>query len=153
MRGTHRVCAFVLQAPGIIPAYAGNTNSANPKGFSARDHPRICGEHILRVVRHSSPRGSSPHMRGTQKTTANTHHTSGIIPAYAGNTCSCRRLECHTRDHPRICGEHNLPLHRRQLRQGSSPHMRGTLSKARTPRPELGIIPAYAGNTSLIVTG
>ena len=31
--------------------------------------------------------------------------------------------------------------------------MRGTLSKTCTPRPELGIIPAYAGNTGVRQTG
>ena len=134
---------------GIIPAYAGNTNTtinsyvqklgssphtrgthptSAPRAARSRDHPRIRGEH-LRLLE------SRPHVRG-------------IIPAYAGNTDKGEAdpgidmgSSPHTRgtppaawvtptsrrDHPRIRGEHD-PVDLRAV-------------------GEVGIIPAYAGNT------
>ena len=137
--------------PGIIPAYAGNTmissqswvpvpgSSPHTRGtlpsHNARledcgDHPRIRGEHSSRTTR------SSP--------------ASRIIPAYAGNTARGPKQAFidlgsspHTRgtrsgwprysrpawDHPRIRGEHD---------EGGE-HC----------SDEVGIIPAYAGNTRI----
>ena len=138
------------RAGGIIPAYAGSTNGKNSvtiaaKGSSphtrgaprsrwslttsARDHPRIRGEH--HVV---------PDVR---------ERDEGIIPAYAGSTYGAASAACrwpgsspHTRgalrekregeqdmrDHPRIRGEH---LVAQPLGHESD-----------------GIIPAYAGSTA-----
>ncbi len=49
MRGT---LGSAIQAPfmlGIIPAYAGNTNDRTPIYRMRRDHPRVCGEHLIAV--------------------------------------------------------------------------------------------------------
>ena len=51
---------------GIIPACAGSTPSTAGGSTKARDHPRMCGEHL---ISHASPEGStgsSPHVRGAQ---------------------------------------------------------------------------------------
>ena len=66
-------------------------------------------------------------MRGTQSSSSKSHYCSGIIPAYAGNTCLW----------------HWHPFSNR----GSSPRMRGTLHGVSVRSAEPGIIPAYAGNT------
>ena len=71
---------------GIIPAYAGNTPQCDRGWNRARDHPRVCGEHSVRVVRRSAARGSSPRMRGTPSGLELFSNDAGIIPAYAGNT-------------------------------------------------------------------
>ena len=150
IRGEHDwPCLVRDQELGIIPAYAGSTphhtihcessegSSPHTRGAlrrtpcassSARDHPRIRGEHE-RLHGAGEPLG-------------------GIIPAYAGSTIAGVLLHClyqgsspHTRgarmaapacptarwDHPRIRGEH--------LRAGSLLHI------------IQGIIPAYAGST------
>ena len=150
IRGEHETALAVGHLGlGIIPAYAGNTvhYEATPRanrGSSPHtrgtlrwhpfrylvcwDHPRIRGEHALGQV------DGAPVL--------------GIIPAYAGNTCS-QTQRCF-------------------IIQGSSPHTRGTRGRARCrcrrtrdhPRirgehaadgadvaVEGGIIPAYAGNT------
>ena len=139
---------------GIIPAYAGSTmyeraaarnevgSSPHTRGAllsslasrsTTRDHPRIRGEHqAVEQVRRDAP---------------------GIIPAYAGSTLSRMRWtpavwgsSPHTRgarltatswmtrrwDHPRIRGEH--------CNDGTSEGGR------------VGIIPAYAGSTCVLVT-
>ena len=71
---------------GIIPAYAGNTMSANDLPINFRDHPRVCGEHALFARAKAEPLGSSPRMRGTREAGRTGRGTRGIIPAYAGNT-------------------------------------------------------------------
>ena len=104
-------------------------------------------------------------MRGTLPDDWRGNASVGIIPAYAGNTCRWRRRSPPGRDHPRVCGEHQHVRYILAVRLGSSPRMRGTLpsrtisSRGSSPRMrgtpivdsevvyELGIIPAYAGNT------
>ena len=150
IRGEHRQIRHAQRRrEGIIPAYAGNTHwlqqrcaartgsSPHTRGtqkdrrasaVSARDHPRIRGEHTpslfgclldLRIIpayagnTRRSPRdavtmgGSSPHTRGTRS--------------------NLMRSALRPWDHPRIRGEHVRHAERR-LGRG-------------------GIIPAYAGNT------
>ena len=127
MRGTrpqsqnhHRWCT-------IIPAYAGNT--LYPTWFSPwwRDHPRVCGEHLL-----------SGHHSGRRP---------GIIPAYAGNTVMLLSSATVNWDHPRVCGEHAADSLAFEISPGSSPRMRGTPSCCQPNPAGFGIIPAYAGNT------
>ena len=46
MRGTHIQKSGLVAGDGIIPAYAGNTRPPMLVEDVARDHPRVCGEHI-----------------------------------------------------------------------------------------------------------
>ena len=168
MRGTLPSFYHVHDLAGIIPAYAGNTwivggfggfNGDHPRICgehppdnyhpppARRDHPRICGEHLVYTSVAFALPGSSPHMRGTPTTALFHYRATGIIPAYAGNTCVIRVAGASRWDHPRICGEHRKWLIQDTPSGGSSPHMRGTLTTS-TPKFALrGIIPAYAGNT------
>ena len=150
IRGEHEYTQTgIAYIDGIIPAYAGNTTAVSncenavtgssphtrgtrsPRLSAAErcwDHPRIRGEHAGAVDQRPDQ--------------------LGIIPAYAGNTwtgCAIKYLwrgsSPHTRgtrtsyqqglaayrDHPRIRGEHDEPV--------------------QAALPDLGIIPAYAGNT------
>ena len=52
-------------------------------------------------------------------------------------------------DHPRIRGEHYFKRLASRFKPGSSPHSRGTLTRAYCPQCLQGIIPAFAGNTFL----
>ena len=131
MRGTHTQACSRPSRHGIIPAYAGNT-ACNWRPFShTRDHPRVCGEHCD---------GNTVCML-----------IYGIIPAYAGNTSPPAWPPSKNRDHPRVCGEHSARRTRGNSHLGSSPRMRGTLGFAIIFPSVFGIIPAYAGNTGLIV--
>ena len=88
-------------------------------------------------------------MRGTRVDGIARLGVLGIIPAYAGNTDEEERRRHPRRDHPRVCGEHVKPSGVFRATSGSSPRMRGTQA-VRVPSPSMGgIIPAYAGNTSL----
>ena len=136
---------------GIIPACAGNTALWTGRCLAARDHPRMCGEHISSmsgkaVGAGSSPHvrgtpggeapprgvglGSSPHVRGTRWAVAIWFSTLGIIPACAGNTFGRSFDGIERRDHPRMCGEHSCPMDGGVSQSGSSPHVRGTPSCA-----------------------
>ena len=86
-------------------------------------------------------------MRGTRDSVDCRDCTSGIIPAYAGNTCLLRRRPRHQRDHPRVCGEHHRCIQDGGGSRGSSPRMRGTHGFSTSAKRNSGIIPAYAGNT------
>ena len=148
MRGTRMRRKLAYSNPGIIPAYAGNTNSARPFSNKVRDHPRVCGEHTAstQVLRRSL--GSSPRMRGTLLRVRAERQSTGIIPAYAGNTRCRTGFQAGCGDHPRVCGEHQLDALVGGIRTGSSPRMRGTLAPVIIGHVAHGIIPAYAGNTS-----
>ncbi len=116
----------------------------------AGDHPRICGEHDASEPVSAGGAGSSPHMRGAQEFSAISNEVSGIIPAYAGSTFCVVPSNTRRKDHPRICGEHVEFAYKVTISGGSSPHMRGALA-ARTHLDDgLGIIPAYAGSTTVL---
>ena len=94
---------------------------------SPRDHPRVCGEHIIELFAQLIHMGSSPRMRGTPTSSKTQSESNGIIPAYAGNTTCGRASSTISKDHPRVCGEHQDVSNLAQWKAG--------------------IIPAYAGNT------
>ena len=148
MRGTQSHQKLRGRQDGIIPAYAGNTETVARRTERQWDHPRVCGEHFLSLSYSVSRAGSSPRMRGTRHHGIRRYTRPGIIPAYAGNTHGCTRQAHPARDHPRVCGEHDGVEVAGRLGQGSSPRMRGTHEPRITPRDVHGIIPAYAGNTS-----
>ena len=65
-------------------------------------------------------------MRGTLYEVAADFLGSGIIPAYAGNTNRRGESDADARDHPRVCGEHQVIDDYGTVVMGSSPRMRGT---------------------------
>ena len=87
-------------------------------------------------------------MRGTHPSQYRPARQLGIIPAYAGNTTMAPCAPSISRDHPRVCGEHFFRLAADKGLQGSSPRMRGTHFPTMPARLPVGIIPAYAGNTT-----
>ena len=148
MRGTRMWKSARTVRAGIIPAYAGNTRPCRPYPTWFWDHPRVCGEHAdLREHDHIG-RGSSPRMRGTREFDRLRDGCVGIIPAYAGNTLWTSVTPTLIEDHPRVCGEHIVWVCHASSYLGSSPRMRGTHRLKRRRIVIIGIIPAYAGNTS-----
>ncbi len=132
---------------GIIPACAGNTGGAGGGWQASRDHPRVCGEHLLHELDGLRAGGSSPRVRGTPRRATRLEFPSGIIPACAGNTQRVGSRPFHSRDHPRVCGEHTVSLLAVTVPSGSSPRVRGTHLLRFAFAPTAGIIPACAGNT------
>ena len=131
----------------IIPAYAGSTEIQMGGTAGHWDHPRIRGEHDVRVVVFDSETGSSPHTRGAPPAPQTTTTQTRIIPAYAGSTFPSLASTSARRDHPRIRGEHGNLLSGNIGGAGSSPHTRGAHRRPHRPRHRRRIIPAYAGST------
>ena len=152
MRGTPSWPVSSPSRRGIIPAYAGNTRFHASLFTPSGDHPRVCGEHPCCALTMRPKSGSSPRMRGTPTAATPPRRSSGIIPAYAGNTRQQPRRCRQNRDHPRVCGEHPNGKVVALTTSGSSPRMRGTLVVPLQHVPRAGIIPAYAGNTRLTVS-
>ena len=73
----------------------------------------------------------------------------GIIPAYAGSTSTVNHLNFRKGDHPRVCGEHTATGTAETESGGSSPRMRGARRIAHLMTWRSGIIPAYAGSTTV----
>ena len=91
--------------------------------------------------------GSSPRVRGKQLSLRDVICTQRIIPASAGQTCTCRPQSGSRTDHPRECGANAGGSGGGGPRSGSSPRVRGK----HRGKPVLGrqrrIIPASAGQT------
>ena len=147
MRGTLASACVRFLVNGIIPAYAGNTHHSALCLPLVEDHPRVCGEHLTKRSPNCKLKGSSPRMRGTRVAKIRILRSEGIIPAYAGNTCTTRSPPQKRWDHPRVCGEHYGDSDFVDELEGSSPRMRGTLKGGTSYDCCTGIIPAYAGNT------
>ena len=134
---------------GIIPAYAGSTSTLRIADFrslgssprmrgapphpsrrtrKSRDHPRVCGEHRVLVLRKRPRRGIIPAYAGSTSTSRPSMSlVTGSSPRMRGALASVPASNpCHW-DHPRVCGEH--------ARLPGGPH------------GVEGIIPAYAGST------
>ena len=149
MRGRHRERVQPVGGCGTTPAYAGKTVPTMSPTCSARDHPRVCGEDRVEVLRPSPRTGPPPRMRG--RLFRRPIHTTawGTTPAYAGKTSSsCCTSACGT-DHPRVCGEDPcVPVFLRRG-VGPPPRMRGRLGPLRCLLLVVGNTPAYAGKTTL----
>ncbi len=88
MRETLRSCVGGFVDKRITPAYAGNTMI-----FADKKHNHV---------------GSPPRMRETQETKNAALAACRITPAYAGNTPEAITALMISRDHPRVCGKHNI---------------------------------------------
>ena len=108
----------------------------------------MCGEHQYGINLSGLQKGSSPHVRGTLGNQCSGPHVLRIIPACAGNTLESLGLGADPGYHPRMCGEHCVPLVMPAIVRGSSPHVRGTQAVKDFAQASHGIIPACAGNTT-----
>ena len=147
-RGALRVLDGLAFEQGIIPAYAGSTTTKLPRECMRSDHPRIRGEHSASWLAAVPPFGSSPHTRGAPSLPRGISIRRRIIPAYAGSTGVVLLRVASLSDHPRIRGEHSVPLAPPRALPGSSPHTRGAPSVFPPLSRAWRIIPAYAGSTS-----
>ena len=148
VRGALVLHSTAGELDGIIPACAGSTRIRLDRRLSWRDHPRMCGEHGMALIGDALSSGSSPHVRGAPVESFDVPVQVGIIPACAGSTCLAPASRKLTRDHPRMCGEHDVCVMARVLATGSSPHVRGAPAVVVPLMRLTGIIPACAGSTS-----
>ena len=93
--------------------------------------------------------GSSPLTRGKRPLVSHPRAVSGLIPAHAGKTIICDPSGLVSKAHPRSRGENPPRLSVDAPHEGSSPLTRGKRSRAWSPIPTPGLIPAHAGKTSI----
>ena len=147
MRGKRLLQGVLVVIGRIIPAHAGQTTRPNGRGSHAPDHPRACGANLLlRKGAEFSP-GSSPRMRGKPAVHPLAQGASRIIPAHAGQTTHEATAITLWPDHPRACGANRAGRESHPPPPGSSPRMRGKLSRSVAWRIRGRIIPAHAGQT------
>ena len=92
-------------------------------------------------------KGSPPLARGIQLDPINLCKHIRITPACAGNTsCSSRNPKLNT-DHPRLRGEYEKDVAKKQTNKGSPPLARGIQAARYKITDGHGITPACAGNT------
>ena len=105
VRGKVSIGTLSVNLFGIIPAGAGKSHRGPNRWHDSGDHPRGCGEKLLKALRAEVLKGSSPRVRGKGGGLVLLGGVAGIIPAGAG-----KRARSHLRgrprgDHPRGCGE------------------------------------------------
>ena len=115
----------------------------------AGDHPRVCGEKLLMRLLGTSLGGSPPRMRGKAWAAWIPSPCIRITPAYAGKSGTIRHGCAIRWDHPRVCGEKELPTCEDDFMEGSPPRMRGKVELNVTSFARQGITPAYAGKRIL----
>ena len=71
-----------------------------------------------------------------------------ITPAYAGKSNPDKGHAFYKKDHPRLCGEKEFTMSRRELQKGSPPPMRGKDALAACRQAQQRITPAYAGKSN-----
>ena len=137
---------------GLIPAWAGKTGWAPTVPGWRWAHPRVGGENQTRETNHWRTSGSSPRGRGKHGDQTVKHLDDRLIPAWAGKTLMSAVASSIVRAHPRVGGENNPGMAYTLASVGSSPRGRGKPRRVRPSTCTGGLIPAWAGKTSLIVS-
>ncbi len=147
MRGKHSQRGIERTDNRLIPAHAGKTRGEAGRSGKAPAHPRACGENRHRTKTVTPMLGSSPRMRGKHRAITEHTHKAGLIPAHAGKTTLFAPVKGSEEAHPRACGENSSASSVWLGQWGSSPRMRGKLTRTSWRRISSGLIPAHAGKT------
>ena len=132
---------------GLIPAWAGKTDSLGLIDRADPAHPRVGGENRSGSGWLIIGPGSSPRGRGKQSCRCVPWVLSRLIPAWAGKTASLPVSESNRAAHPRVGGENADQGLTSTLKNGSSPRGRGKPVSPTRNRVNRGLIPAWAGKT------
>ena len=151
VRGKPSRLGRLTRRAGLIPACAGKTRTGRRAHDPPQAHPRVCGENVLMRETIHLVTGSSPRVRGKQRSLDGGQTWEGLIPACAGKTRRKRMPERMHRAHPRVCGENDNQHQNSSVEVGSSPRVRGKLLGHSSPETTLGLIPACAGKTTRVV--
>ena len=145
MRGKAILRSSPAQLVGITPAYAGKRSACSPPSPHSRDHPRVCGEKWNKLHFGEDCQGSPPRVRGKVVSFLKKRCCIGITPACAGKSRLASVASFVLRDHPRVCGEKQIPQTFISRSRGSPPRVRGKVTFASGCSYAVGITPACAG--------
>ena len=126
VRGTASFPLPPRPASRITPACAGNSFMAYTTAMLTQDHPRVCGEQSIYVLKFFRLWGSPPRVRGTVFFKRIFYGNRRITPACAGNSYLSLFFTTSIQDHPRVCGEQAPFLAKSCSILGSPPRVRGT---------------------------
>ena len=145
MRGNLLLYGLRIGVLRSIPAHAGQPSSSMTPTKLCRVYPRACGATCHLVSLHYTQAGLSPRMRGNLVLSPQQHFPVGSIPAHAGQPVFSGSGLASAGVYPRACGatQHNVDWI--QAAAGLSPRMRGNQLSLDAENPELGSIPAHAG--------
>ena len=102
-----KLSPLLVESPAgrITPAGAGKTLPTWIMWPTCWDHPRRCGENLMRLCMSRLCGGSPPQVRGKPDKTFRSRELPGITPAGAGKTRCDAARSAVPEDHPRRCGE------------------------------------------------
>ena len=86
VRGKLPPAIWPIAKARITPAGAGKTIYNRMGKIQNKDHPRRCGENLIRSVANALRKGSPPQVRGKQGFVPKHRRRAGITPAGAGKT-------------------------------------------------------------------
>ena len=147
VRGKPTVCVPPTRTVRIIPARAGQTQTAFQNMEKGSDHPRACGANPMLLSSMPYQSGSSPRVRGKLDPAHVYALDRRIIPARAGQTGDTASPRRSSTDHPRACGANLSKGSQITGHSGSSPRVRGKLPGIPGIALVARIIPARAGQT------
>ena len=149
-----KVSPFCFYLPGyrITPACAGKSLTCFLGTVPSEDHPRLCGEKNIVVLKGEQKLGSPPLVRGKVSSISYTPPSYGITPACAGKSIDNDTSSLLVKDHPRLCGEKKVSNLSIGKEKGSPPLVRGKESGNDKEKQKLRITPACAGKSSSVVT-
>ena len=145
MRGKDGDKLPAVRLSGITPAHAGKSALCAVTACHQRDHPRPCGEKLMRGWFYNGDAGSPPPMRGKVNADNVKQFVDRITPAHAGKSTLDGVSGTDAADHPRPCGEKTINLRITPRTKGSPPPMRGKGLAPCASNGRLGITPAHAG--------
>ncbi len=136
--------------PRITPACAGKRHQIAGESCCGQDYPRVCGEKIARCFSCITVAGSPPRVRGKVNFCRCHPVTARIIPACAGKSSIDFLPGIGYKDHPRVCGEKQLPCSACDSAVGSPPRVRGKGSHISCADRFSRITPACAGKSIIM---
>ena len=139
--------AFLFASMGSSPHVRGARVHQRPPRSRTGIIPACAGSTVWLYNNGTEDVGSSPHVRGAHSPLHAHQGRRGIIPACAGSTHHVLVSVSSSRDHPRMCGEHQTLKNPFASIMGSSPHVRGAQCARALMLYARGIIPACAGST------
>ena len=135
----------------LIPAGAGQMQVFCWRYALFRAHPRRCGADPRPDPTRPVPFGSSPQVRGRSYAHVLPDSDDGLIPAGAGQMWRSPSRSRTKTAHPRRCGADLRFSNRRTRTFGSSPQVRGRFGKPSPGSTWSGLIPAGAGQITVLM--
>ena len=142
----HSVVSYTVFARSI-PAWAGETPARVGSHAVQRVYPRVGGGNLSIAFVCIGLSGLSPRGRGKLRVLCRRRHSSGSIPAWAGETGNTIETSAQIAVYPRVGGGNGTSFRSWATTFGLSPRGRGKPKSQPKPSTPKRSIPAWAGET------